>query len=376
MLKGKTGRILLVLAMALVMMVAAAACSSGEQAPQGGTTTEGAGGGTGPAAGTQPVSVHGAGATFPYPLYSKWMDEYHKLNPNITVNYDSIGSGGGIKGITEKTVDFAGSDAPMSDKELAAAPGEIIHIPTVMGAVVVTYNLPGISSGMKLDGQAVSDIFMGKIKKWNDPKLKELNPDLNLPDKDIAVVHRSDGSGTTYTFTDYLTSVSQDWAKGPGKGKEVQWPVGIGAKGNEGVSGQVSQVEGAIGYVELAYAIQNNLPYAYLKNQAGKFVEPSIATTTAAAAGAAANMPEDMRVSIVNAPGDGAYPIATYTYLLIYQEQDDQVKGKAVVDFAWWAVHDGEKFAADLLYAPLPDNVVKMVETKLQSVTYQGKPLL
>lgn len=370
MRKGKTGRILLVLAMALVVTMVVAACGGGGEAPQGEGTGPTGAEGTQPAPSAQPVSLHGAGASFPYPLYSKWMDEYHQLNPNITVNYDSIGSGGGIKGITEKTVDFAGSDAPMSDEELARAPGEIIHIPTVMGAVVVTYNLPGVSSGMKLDGQTVSDIFMGKITKWNDAKLQELNPDLNLPDKDIAVVHRSDGSGTTYTFTDYLTSVSQDWANGPGRGKEVQWPVGIGAKGNEGVSGQVSQVEGAVGYVELAYAMENDLPYAYLKNRAGKFIEPSIDGVTAAAAGAAANMPADMRVSIVNAPGDDAYPIATYTYLLIYQKQEDPVKAEALLDFIRWCVNEGDQYATDLLYAPLPDNVKQMVEEKLQTVTY------
>lgn len=359
------------LALVVAVTFVAAACGGGETA--GGS---GAAGGEGSQLSGKPVSLHGAGATFPYPLYSKWADEYHKLNPTITVNYDSIGSGGGIRAVIEKTVDFAGSDAPMSDEELAKAPGEIIHIPAAMGAVVVSYNLPGVSSGLKLDGQTVSDIFMGKIKKWSDPKLKELNPDLNLPDKDIAVVHRSDGSGTTYTFTDYLTSVSQDWAKGPGKGKEVAWPVGIGAKGNEGVAGQIAQVEGSVGYVELAYAIQNNLPYASIKNRAGKFVEPSIDGVMAAAAGAAANMPEDMRVSIVNAPGDEAYPISTYTYLLLYKEQDNQIKGKALLDFIWWALHEGDQFARDLLYAPLPDNLLKMVEEKLKSVTYQGQPLL
>lgn len=361
----------LLVVMLLAAMVVVTACG-GEAEP----APESEGTGAPPPAAEEPISLTGAGASFPYPIYSKWMDEYHKLYPNITVNYDSIGSGGGIQNITAKTVDFAGSDAPMSDEELAAAPGELIHIPTVMGAVVVTYNLPDIGTGMKLDGQAISDIFMGKITKWNDPKLKELNADLDLPDQDIAVVHRSDGSGTTYTFTDYLTAVSQDWANGPGLGKEVQWPVGVGAKGNEGVSGQVAQMEGAVGYVELVYAVQNNLPYAYVKNQAGNFVEPSIDSVMAAAAGAAANMPEDMRVSIVNAPGDNAYPISTYTYWLIYAEQDDPVKGKALLDFMWWALHEGSDMAKELLYAPLPDNVLQMVEEKLRSVTYQGQPLL
>jgi len=334
--------------------------------------------GGGPQGGGQPtrqVRLSGGGATFPYPLYSKWIEEYKKVEPGVVVDYQSIGSGGGIKGITERTFDFAGSDAPMSDEELSKVQGELVHIPAVLGAVVVTYNLPGISS-LKLDGEIIADIFLGKIKKWNDPRLQELNPGVSLPDKDIAVVHRSDGSGTTYVFTDYLSAVSEAWRNGPGKGKSIEWPAGIGAKGNEGVAGQVSQIEGAVGYVELAYAVKNNLPYAWVKNKEGKFVEPTIASVTAAAAGAADSMPEDMRVSIVDPPGPDAYPIASFTYLLVYKEQQDQAKGKALARFLWWAIHDGQKYAEDLLYAPLPENVVQKLETKLKGLTYQGQPLL
>lgn len=334
--------------------------------------------GGGQQGGSQPagqVRLSGGGSTFFYPLCSKWIEEYKKVEPGVLVDYQSIGSGGGIKGITEHTFDFAGSDAPMSDEELSKVQGEIVHIPAALGAVVVTYNLPGISN-LKLDGEAIADIFLGKIKKWNDPRLQELNPQVNLPDKDIAVVHRSDGSGTTYVFTDYLSAVSEAWRNGPGKGKSIEWPAGIGAKGNEGVAGQVSQIEGAVGYVELAYAVKNNLPYAWVKNKEGKFVEPTIASVTAAAVGAAASMPEDMRVSIVNPPGADAYPIASFTYFLVYKEQQDQAKGKALAKFLWWAIHDGQKYAEELLYAPLPENVVQKLEAKLKGLTSQGQPLL
>jgi phosphate transport system substrate-binding protein len=323
------------------------------------------------------VTLNGAGASFPYPLYSKWFDEYKKkTNEAVTINYQSIGSGGGIKNITDKTVDFGASDAPMKDDQLQKAPGELFHIPTVMGAVVVTFNLEGVSTGLKMSPETVAGIFLGEIKKWNDPKLTSINPGVQLPDKDIVVVHRSDGSGTTNIFTDYLSSVSPAWKEKVGKGTSVEWPAGVGAKGNEGVSGQVKQTPGGVGYVELAYAVENKLPYAFIQNKDGKFVEPTIESTTAAAAAAAASMPADMRVSIVNPPGADSYPISGYTYLLVYKNQDDQTKGKALVDFLWWAVHDGEKFARDLLYAPLPDNVVKLAENKIKQINYQGKQLL
>jgi phosphate transport system substrate-binding protein len=263
----------------------------------------------------------------------------------------------------------------MKDEQLKDAPGELFHIPTVMGAVVITYNLEGVPSGLKMTPDVVAGIFLGEIKKWNDPKITSLNPDVKLPDRDIVVVHRSDGSGTTNIFTDYLSSISSAWKDKVGKGTAVNWPVGQGAKGNEGVAGAVKQTPGSVGYVELAYAVQNKLPYAFLQNKAGKFVEPTLETTTAAAAAAAANMPEDMRVSIVNAPGENSYPIAGYTYLLVYKDQKDKDKGTELVKFLWWAIHDGEKFAKDLLYAPLPDNVVKLAEAKIKQINYKGEPL-
>lgn len=322
----------------------------------------------------QNVTLNGAGATFPAPIYEKWFDEYYKKE-NVKINYQAIGSGGGIKNITERTVDFGGSDAPMKDDQLKAAPGELFHIPTVLGAVVVTYNLPDVKEKLKLDGETTAGIFLGQIKKWNDPKIAALNSGVNLPAADIAVVHRSDGSGTTAVFTDYLSKVSADWKSKVGTGTSVKWPVGIGGKGNDGVTQQVKQTPGAIGYVELAYAEKNKLPHALIKNKAGKFVEASLDSTTAAAAGSAASMPADMRVSITNADGDSAWPIAAYTYLLVYKEQQDQAKGKALVDFIWWALHDGQGFAKGLLYAPLPENVVKRAEATIKAITYQSRPL-
>lgn len=364
----KNSKWVVLLVLALVMIVTACGKSSESGKTPGGSEIK-------PAPQTKTVALNGAGASFPYPLYSKWIAEYRKIAPNVTIDYQSIGSGGGIKGIIEQTVDFAGSDAPMKDEQLARAPGEIFHLPTVMGAVVVTYNLEGVKTGLKLTPEVLSDIFLGKIKKWNDQAITSLNPDVKLPDIAVTVVHRSDGSGTTNIFTDYLSSISKEWEEKVGKGTSVEWPAGIGAKGNEGVSGTVKQTPGGIGYVELAYAVQNQLPYAFIQNQAGRFVEPTLATTTAAAAGAAANMPEDMRVSIVNAPGENAYPIAGYTYLLVYKDQTDKDKGTELVKFLWWAIHDGEKFAEDLLYAPLPDNVVKLAEAKIKQINNKGEAL-
>jgi phosphate transport system substrate-binding protein len=314
--------------------------------------------------------INGAGATFPYPLYSKWFSEYAKVDPSVKFNYQSIGSGGGIKQITAQTVDFGASDKFLSDEELKAAPGKIIHIPTVMGAVVVTYNLPGVPKGLKLKSEDVADIFLGKITKWNDPRIADDNPGVTLPNQPIIVVHRSDGSGTTSIFTDYLTGVSPEWAQKVGKGASVKWPVGLGGKGNEGVAGQIKTTQNTIGYVELAYAFENKLPYAHLKNKSGVFIEPSIKSTSAAAAAAAKSMPADYRISLVNQPGKDAYPIVGFTWLLVYEQQKDAVKGKKLVEFLNWSMHKGQKMASGLLYAPLPENVEKMVEKTIKTIKH------
>ncbi len=311
----------------------------------------------------------GAGATFPYPIYSKWFADY-ATKTGVKINYQSIGSGGGIRQLTEGTVDFGASDAPMSDAELAKLKGPVMHIPTVLGAVVLTYNLPEVKPQLKLTGDVIADIFLGKITKWNDARISALNKGVSIPATDILVVHRSDGSGTTYIFSDYLAAVSPAWATAPGKGKELQWPVGLGGKGNEGVAGQVKQLPGAIGYVELVYAKQNKLTYAMLKNADGEFVEPTIESVTAAAAAAAAKLPAntDYRISIVNAAGKGAYPISSFTYLLVYTNQADAAKGKKLVDFIRWALTDGEKTAAALDYAPLPASMITMLQKRLAEI--------
>lgn len=321
------------------------------------------------------VRLQGAGATFPNPLYQKWLSEYGKLNPNVQMDYQSIGSGGGIKQIQEQTVDFGASDSPMKDEDLKKAPGELLHIPTVLGAVVLTYNLPGAQKPLRFSPEVIADIFLGKIKRWDDDKIKADNPDAALPGADITVVHRSDGSGTSAVFTDYLSKVSPEWKEKIGAGTSPQWPVGLGGKGNEGVTGQVKQTPNTIGYVELAYAVQNKLPVGLIKNSSGNFVEPSLDAVTAAAAEAIATTPEDLRVSITNAAGAQAYPISSYTYILVYKEQKDAAKGKVLVDFLWWGIHDGEKFAKDLQYAPLPAEIVKRAEAKINSITSGGKPL-
>lgn len=314
--------------------------------------------------------VNGAGATFPFPLYSKWFSEYNKLHPELQLNYQSIGSGAGIQQITNRTVDFGASDAQMTDAQLAAAPG-IVHIPTVMGAVVVTYHAD--IPALRLTPETLAGIFLGKITRWNDPALAEANPSVKLPNEAIAVIHRSDGSGTTSIFTDYLSKISPEWKEKVGASTSVRWPVGLGAKGNEGVTGLVKQTPGAIGYVELAYANQNKLPTAALRNTDGVFVKPTIHATSAAAAGVA--MPDDFRVSITNASGKDAYPMASFTYILVPQDQPDRAKAEALVSFLWWAVHDGERFAEPLEYAPLPKPVVRQVEAKLRSLTAQGRPI-
>ncbi len=325
--------------------------------------------------GNAEVRLQGAGATFPNPIYQKWFTHYNKAHPNLKFDYQSIGSGGGIKQIFERTIDFGGSDAPMKDEDLKAAKGEILHIPTVLGADVITYNVQGVTSDLKLTPEAIAGIFLGNVKKWNDPQILSSNPGVNLPQADITVVHRSEASGTTFVFTDYLSKASPEWKEKVGAGTAVSWPVGIGAKGNEMVTGQVKQTPNSIGYVELIYAEQNKLPYASVKNSAGEFVRPTLDSITAAAAGVANQMPDDLRVSITNAPGATAYPISTFTYLLVYKEQQDQAKGKAFVDFLWWAIHDGQPLAKELLYAPLPEAVVQKAEQKINSITYQGKPL-
>src|SRR5712671_7871821 len=311
------------------------------------------------------MMINGAGATFPYPIYSKWFDEYAKVDPSVRFNYQSIGSGGGQKQIMAQTVDFGASDGPMSDDNLAKAPGKILHIPTVAGAVVIVSNLPGNPS-LKFDGDTIAGIYLGQIKKWNDPKLTALNPGVKLPDQDIVVVHRSDGSGTTFIFTDYLSKISSEWKQKAGNNTSVNWPTGIGGKGNEGVSGQVKQTPGAIGYVELIYAIQNKMPYADIKNSAGEFVKPTLNSVTAALG--TANIPDDFRFSMTNAPGKDAYPIAGATWLLVYQQQKDPTKGKKLVEFLKWALTKGEAMAKDLDYASLPESIQQRVLKRVDEI--------
>jgi phosphate transport system substrate-binding protein len=311
------------------------------------------------------LMINGAGATFPYPIYSKWFDEYAKVDPSVRFNYQSIGSGGGQKQILAQTVDFGASDGPMSDDNLGKAPGKLLHIPTVAGADVVAYNLPG-NPALKLDGDAIAGIFLGQIKKWNDPKITALNPGVTLPDQEIVVVHRSDGSGTTYIWTDYLSKISPEWKTKVGTNTSVNWPTGIGGKGNEGVAGQIKQTPGAVGYVELIYAVQNKMPYADVKNSAGNFVKPSLESVTAALA--TADIPDDFRFSMTNAPGKDAYPIAGATWLLVYQQQKNATKGKKLVEFLKWSLTDGKKMAKDLQYAPLPESVQQRVLKRIDEI--------
>jgi phosphate transport system substrate-binding protein len=315
------------------------------------------------------------GATFPNPLYQKWVSEYGKLHTNIKIDYQSQGSGAGIKQIKEQTVDFGASDAPMKDEDLKSAPAEILHIPTVLGAVVITYNLAEVTQKLHFAPDVIADIFLGKIKKWNDPRIAADNAGAKLPASDITVVHRSEGSGTSAVFTDYLSKVSPEWKEKVGAGPSPSWPVGMGGKGNEGVTGQVKSTPNTIAYVELAYAVQNKLPVAQVKNANGTFIEPSIESVTAAAAASAANTPDDLRVSITNAPGANVYPISSYTYILVYKNQKDATKGKALIDFLWWGIHDGQSFATPLQYATLPADIVKRAEAKLNSVTSGGAQL-
>jgi phosphate transport system substrate-binding protein len=308
------------------------------------------------------LSINGAGATFPYPMYSKWFDEYHKQNANIQINYQSIGSGGGIKQVTEGTVDFGATDGPMNDEQIKAYQDKhgsgILHFPTVMGAVVPTYNVPGVATDLNFTPEALAGIFLGKVTKWNDPLIAGANKGVNLPANDIVVVHRADGSGTSYCWTDYLSKVSDEWKQKVGKGTSVNWPVGLGGKGNEGVTGTVKNTPNSIGYVELIYAESNKIPYGSVKNSAGAFVKASLAAVSAAAAGAAKDMPEDFRVSITNAPGKAAYPISTFTWLLIPAKFSDAAKRDAIKGFVKWALADGQNYAESLSYAKLPKEVV------------------
>jgi len=310
------------------------------------------------------ATLNGAGATFPYPVYSKWFDEYHKVKPDLQINYQSIGSGGGIRQFTEKTVDFGASDGPMTDEQIAKVNGAVVHVPTVLGADVPAFNLDGVTE-LKLDGPALAGIFLGTIAKWNDPALVQMNPGAKLPDMAITVVHRSDGSGTTYCFTDYLSKVSKEWETKVGKGTAVNWPVGLGGKGNEGVSGLVKQTPGSIGYVELIYAQQNAIAYAAMKNKAGKFVKATIPAVTAAAAGV--KMPKDYRVSITDAKGKDAYPISTFTWLLVYPKNAEG-KGVVIKDFLRWMLKDGQGMAPALGYAPLPAAVKAMVAKTVETI--------
>jgi phosphate transport system substrate-binding protein len=331
------------------------------------------------------IIINGAGATFPFPLIDTWRVDYKTIKPEVDINYQSIGSGGGVKQFTTKTVDFGATDAPLTAQEIQSAPGAV-HIPETIGSVVAAYNIPSIpDKGLKLTGEVLGDIFLGKITKWNDPKIQSLNPDKTLPGDDIVVVHRSDGSGTTFVWTDYLSNVSSAWSQQVGKGKSVAWPTGIGAPGNEGVANAIKGTANTIGYIELSYALTTKTPFAFIQNKEGNFIEPSIASTRAAVAAQSGALPKGdqpwTNVTMVNAAGKDSYPIASFSYLLLYKELStdpniDEPKAKALVDFIAWAITDGQKTGESLNYVPLPDTVVKLDQDTLKSLTYKGKPLL
>ena len=316
----------------------------------------------------QTLQINGAGATFPAPIYTKWFSEYNKLHPNVEINYQPLGSGAGIRQITNQTVFFGASDGPMTNEQLKAAPDHIFHFPTVLGAVVPVYNIPGTKAELKFTGAVLAGIYLGKITKWNDPAITKLNPGVTLPGTDIAVVHRSDASGTTFIFTDYLSKVSPEWKSKVGVNTSVNWPTGVGGKGSEGVTGVVTQSPGSISYVELVYALQNKISYGSVQNAAGEFLKGSVQSVTAAAAAAAPTMPADFRVSITNAPGKGAYPISSFTWLLLYENPKNKAQAKAMNDFVKWAITDGQKYATDLGYATLPANVVKLEMAQLAKI--------
>jgi phosphate transport system substrate-binding protein len=312
--------------------------------------------------------INGAGATFPYPIYSKWFDVYAKANPGVHINYQSIGSGGGIRMLSQRTVDIGASDAPMTEEQLKSAPGKVLHFPSVMGAVVIAYNLAEVKSALKLTGPVVAEIFMGKVTKWNDPAIAKLNPGVSLPESDITPCHRSDGSGTTYIFADYLSKVSAEWSKGMSKSTSLKWNGGLGGKGNEGVTALVQQTPGAIGYIELIYALNNHITFADLQNHDGKFITASLDGVTAAAAATASNMPADFRVSITDAPGADSYPISSFTWLLVFQQQTDRAKGEQIVKFLRWALHDGQHYPEALKYAALPASVVALEDKQIEEI--------
>ncbi len=321
------------------------------------------------------VKLTGAGATFPNIIYQDWMLKYNQTHPDVQLNYQSIGSGGGIRQFSDGTVDFGGTDAPMTDSAIAAIQGNVLHIPTVLGAIVVAYNLPGVTQQLKFTPDVIADIFLGKVTKWNDARLTSVNPGVSLPATDIVVVHRSDGSGTSFGFTDYLTKVSPEWAQKVGKGTSVNWPVGLGGKGNEGVAATVNQTPGGIGYVELGYATSNKMAYGQVRNSGGKFVGPTLEAVTAAAAGALAKLgaATDFRVSLTNPDGAAAYPIATMTWLLLHKSYGDAAKAKALLQFVWWAETDGQARAPELGYGPLPKQLRPWIEARLKSITADGK---
>src|SRR3954469_10507662 len=316
----------------------------------------------------QTVRINGAGATFPNPIYQKWFSEYNKLHPNVEINYQSIGSGGGIQQLIKQTVFFGATDGPMTPEQLQGAPGKILHFPTVLGAVVPVYNIPNVTAELKFSGPVLADIFLGKVTRWNDAAIAKLNPGVTLPPTDITVVHRSDGSGTTYIWVDYLSKTSPEFLKKVGVNTAVNWPTGVGGKGNEGVSGLVRQTPGSFGYVELIYALQNKIAYGSVENMAGESVKASVQSVTAAANEAASKMPAAFRVSITNAPGKGVYPISSFTWLLMYESPKDKAQAKAMVDFMKWALSDGQKYCGDLGYAPLPESVVKLELAALAKV--------
>jgi phosphate transport system substrate-binding protein len=319
-------------------------------------------------AAAQNLQIDGAGATFPNPIYSKWFAEYNRLHPNVRINYQSIGSGGGIRQLTNQTVFFGATDGPMTNDQIQAAGARILHLPTVLGGVVPVYNVAGVSAELRFSGPLLADIFLGKVTKWNDPAIAKENPGVSLRGSDITVVHRADGSGTTYIWADYLAKVSPEWKQKVGVATSVNWPVGVGGKGNEGVAGLVTQTPGSIGYVELIYALQNKIPYGAVKNSAGEYLRASLESVTAAAAATEGKMPPDFRVSITNAPGKNAYPIASFTWLLFYESPKDKAKAKAMVDFMRWALADGQKYAAELGYAPLPLSVVNLESEALKKI--------
>ena len=333
---------------------------------------------TNPLAAQSEVRITGAGATFPYPIYSKWVLEYTKTRPNIEINYQSIGSGGGIRQFIDHTVDFGATDGPMADSQIASVGGNVLHIPTVLGAVAPVYNLPGLTQQLRFTPDILAGIFLGQITMWNDSRIAAANPGVQLPNTDVVVVHRSDGSGTTFIFTDYLAKVSSDWLRRVGRGTAVNWPVGLGGRGNEGVATTVRRTPGAVGYVELVYALQNRIPYGLVRNRSGQFIDATLQSTTAAAAAAVADLAADtdFRVSITDAAGAEAYPIASFTWILLPKQMTDLARARALLEFLWWATHDAQRFATALGYAPLPARVVQLVETRLKSVTVAGRPVL